>query len=269
MLLTDTEIKAAGVITYQNSESFGSTSYNLLPDAIIDSEGEVYKGDGYTIKPQEIVWVTSKEIVSLPHDITAHATIKTSLCNKGLLALNIGIIDPGWNGPLATAIINFSKSNYYLSPTKSFLRLSFYRHSNSEIFKPITKKRYEYQEDKRKDAIEIFGSTFLDVKSIAKDVKKELFGSFAPRAAFYVTMLGFGLAGFALFASLAAYFLPGNGAAYQANFTSLQQRIDRLDEQTRELSTGTKTSIQTQVYEIKGIEDRLNEIEAQLAGLGK
>lgn len=267
MLLTDTEIQAASVIFNPNPKNFGSTSYDLSPDAIIESNGVVYKDEGYTVKPQEIVWVTSKEIVSLPKNITAHATIKTGLCNKGLLALNIGIVDPGWTGPLATAIINFSKSEYYLSPKATFLRLSFYKHEAPDTFNKLHRKRKEYEEEKKKDAIEIFGSTFLDFKRITKDVRDEFFGSYAPKVLFYITAIGFGIGGLSLFASLATYFMPGNGAAYQSNFTSVQQKVHDLDESTNLLSSNTQASFKAQKYEIKRLEDRLNQIEIQLKDL--
>ena len=58
--------------------------------------------------PQGIVQVVSSERVKVPSTITGLATVKTSLCNEGLLALNIGIIDPGYEGAISSFLLNFS-----------------------------------------------------------------------------------------------------------------------------------------------------------------
>ncbi|GAA2857660.1 deoxycytidine triphosphate deaminase [Aminobacter niigataensis] len=229
MLLTDNEIRQAGVVRSGRDEHYGSTSYDLSIRSIIDSEGKLFVSEGYTVKPQEIVWVTSKERIVLNSDITAHAVIRTSLCNSGLLALNIGIVDPGWNGQLATAIINFSKSEYYLRPGEKFLRLSFYKHSTPTKVNNINKTELEYIQERKKLAIETFGSTFLNVEDLTRRVRESFIGSWKEKTILWGAMGAIIFGFLSIFVAIAAYIIPWNGALYQSNFEDLQERVGILE----------------------------------------
>lgn len=227
MMLTDKEIRDARVVHFDHDAHYGATSYDLSIQTIIDSEGKTFR-EGYTVKPQEIVWVISRERIELPFDMTAHAVIKTGLCNKGLLALNIGIVDPGWNGPLATAIINFSSAEYYIKPKESFLRLTFYRHAMPDKRKSSYNDEVEYLESKKKVAIETFGSTFLDIKRLSREVSGNLIGGAKEKIIFWsavaAIVLGFG----SVFVAVSTYLLPWSGP-YQSKFDDLEKRITILE----------------------------------------
>lgn len=230
MMLTNKEIRAARVVIFDHDAHYSATSYDLSVETIIDANGNTYEGEGYTVKRQEIVWVVSRERIELPMDITAHAVIKTGLCNKGLLALNIGIVDPGWHGHLATAIINFSGQEYYLKPKESFLRLTFYKHNIPEKSKyPTHIDKRDYIEAKKKDAIETFSSTFLDVSGIAREVSANLFGGVKEKIVFwsavFAIVLGFG----SLFVAVSSYLLPWSGMPYQTHFDDLEKRVRALE----------------------------------------
>lgn len=227
MMLTDKEIRDARVVKLDHDSHYGATSYDLSIETIIDSEGRTSR-EGYTVKPQEIVWVISRERIELPFDITAHAVIKTGLCNKGLLALNIGIVDPGWHGPLATAIINFSSAEYYIKPKESFLRLTFYKHSMPDKRVPSYNDEVDYLESKKKVAIETFGSTFLDITRLSREVSGNLIGGMKEKIIFWsavaAIVLGFG----SVFVAVSTYLLPWSGP-YQSKFDDLEKRITILE----------------------------------------
>ena len=50
--------------------------------------------------------------MKLPHEITGHALLKNELYRKGVLAINIGVIDPGFEGPLSSILINFGREDF-------------------------------------------------------------------------------------------------------------------------------------------------------------
>lgn len=239
MMLTDNEIRKAGLVRLDHDAQYGSTSYDLTVLTIIDSTGKTYQGEGYPVKPQEIVWVISRERLELPFDVTAHAVIKTGLCNSGLLALNIGIVDPGWHGPIATAIINFSSSNYYLKPKESFLRMSFFRHEMPTKQKRIDMDASSYLEDKKKGAIEKFGATFLDIDGLARQVSSNLIGGMKEKIVFWSAVAAIVIGFLSVFVAVSTYLLPWSGMPYQSHFDDLEKRVRDLEAASKPQSSDT------------------------------
>ncbi|WJI47206.1 hypothetical protein NL532_11540 [Mesorhizobium sp. C120A] len=175
MLLTDSEIRAAQLVKYGSDARYNATSYDLGIGEIIDASGQRHSEVGYAVKPQEIVWLISRENIKLPTDITAHASIRTGLCNNGLLALNIGIVDPTWDGPLSTAVVNFSKSEYFLKIEEKFLRLSFLKHNEPELARVSSpSSRKEYIAERIGLAKTKFGTTFLNVDELSGNVARRI-----------------------------------------------------------------------------------------------
>jgi deoxycytidine triphosphate deaminase len=135
-MLARSEIKTGNFMFATSQGSFRPSSYDLRIDCVIDSAGTIYY-DSYILKPQEVAWVVSKETLQLPDYITATAHIKTGLCNDGILALNTGIVDPGWDGPLSTPLLNFGKTSHVLRSGDQFLRLLFHGHA-AEGHEPLS-----------------------------------------------------------------------------------------------------------------------------------
>lgn len=88
MLLSDKEIKKHGLIHDGLDSNFRAISYDVTIGRIIETNGR--KRNSLILRPQGIVEVVSKEKVKLPRDIAGYAMVKTSLCNEGILPLNIG-----------------------------------------------------------------------------------------------------------------------------------------------------------------------------------
>lgn len=78
------------------------------------------------VVPQGLVVIESLESVNLPANMMAIAHPKTSLCERGLLILNTGIVDPNYNGKLKGTAINFSKRAIIIREGDPFLRLTFH-----------------------------------------------------------------------------------------------------------------------------------------------
>jgi deoxycytidine triphosphate deaminase len=103
------------------------TSFDLSIGTIYDHEGKLVAGD-FKLDPGQMVQVVSAEIFNLPETVTGHVTYKTTLTKQGIWALTIGIVDPGWNGPVTTSLLNFSKVPYLLKGGDAFLRVSLFEH---------------------------------------------------------------------------------------------------------------------------------------------
>jgi hypothetical protein len=123
--------------------------------------------------PQGIVQVISIEKVKLPPNMTGLAYVKTSLCNEGLLALNIGIIDPGYEGRISSFLVNFSSKPRLLIRGEPFIRLQF-----MPMDDPATPVDNEddatYILKRRREAVN-FSSTFLNLGAVIESITKDLF----------------------------------------------------------------------------------------------
>src|SRR5450830_549060 len=105
MLLRKDEIIAKNIVAAANSKSQRETTYDATVGEIIFC-GRKIEEDEFTLPSRGVVWVISKEVFTLPSNITGLATLRTTWTHDGVLALNVGVIDPGWNGPVATALVN-------------------------------------------------------------------------------------------------------------------------------------------------------------------
>ena len=121
MLLSDREIKQRKLIDVPTEKNFRATSYDVTVGKIITVEGK--EVDDLVLQPSGVVQVVSRERIALPHDITSLAMVKTDLCNRGILALNIGIAGPGYSGHLSSPLLNFSKTDFYLTKDEVFFEL--------------------------------------------------------------------------------------------------------------------------------------------------
>jgi dUTPase len=145
-----------------------ASSFDLTIGCIFDHEGKKVDGP-FTIKPGHMVQVVSAEVFSLPDCVTGHVTYKTTLTKKGIWALTVGIVDPGWEGPVATTLLNFSRVDHAIAEGDAFLRVSLFEHA------PVAAERMRkappleaYLKDIQKTAASSFPTTFLDSEKIAE-----------------------------------------------------------------------------------------------------
>jgi dCTP deaminase-like protein len=157
VLLTGEQIKRARLIQNEHDLSYRAMSYDVRIGGIVTPGGKVE--ESYEVPPQGIVEVFSEERICLPPEIAGIALVKTSLCNEGLLALNIGIIDPGWQGKVSSFLTNFSKIGYLLAKGDVFLRLTFYQLSESsgKLVHSINYPDDKYIAEKTQCGVAIFG----------------------------------------------------------------------------------------------------------------
>src|SRR6267143_781828 len=106
-MLSGIDICDPNVVTNRADSSFRAASYDVRVGKFIAPRGATV--ESYALPAQGIIDVISCERVCIPHDLAGFAMVKTSLCNEGILALNIGVLDPGWDGPISSFLVNFGK----------------------------------------------------------------------------------------------------------------------------------------------------------------
>lgn len=123
------------------------------------------------LEPREMIWVLSHEEFGMPLTVTGLATLRTSLTNQGLLALNVGIIDPGFAGPISTALINFSDRPRRIAVGDKFFRIVFVEHDDVKDFNksPENTERVKYGNEIESFAYSDFSRNFLNVPDFDDD----------------------------------------------------------------------------------------------------
>lgn len=119
------------------------SSFDLTVGTILDHNGNKVDGP-FVLKPGYMVQVVSAEVFKLPDAVTGHVTYKTALTRRGIWALTVGIVDPGWNGPVTTTLLNFSRIDCAVAPGDAFLRVSFFGHApaalaSRKVIRPTTR----------------------------------------------------------------------------------------------------------------------------------
>lgn len=197
MQLTKEQIRKRVAIENAAEDSYRSISYDVRVGKVVGwKEGKVTTDEnGWTIRPQGIVEVISKEKFMMPADVTGYAMVRTRLCNEGILPLNIGIVDPNFNGHLSTTLLNFSKVDYPLNADEVFLRLTFHE-CDAQVPKDAALADVERNYvNERIKKISRFDETFLNLRSSIEDVATPLFWK-------YLAVVGVSLAALTFFINL-------------------------------------------------------------------
>lgn len=216
MLLSYSDIQSKGLIVDSIDKKFTDASYGLTIGKIItlDDNPSLFfwrkfasllnKGvdpqNTYRLKQRGMVVVVSKETIKLPNNIMCYTTVKNSLSIKGIMAVNIGIIDPLWNSPVSTILINFGKKAVDISLNESAMRVSFHEFSlpenKSKYCKPIEFTHDEYVKLRETEAKANLDETFLYMDGIKKQIVKDMFilaGKWIASILVIITFIGFSL----------------------------------------------------------------------------
>jgi deoxycytidine triphosphate deaminase len=196
MLMSREEIQAEGVIQDASADMYQAASYNLRVGRIILPDGK--KEEAYQVQPLGMVKVVSLERLNLPKNVLGYATVKTGLSSDGILAINIGLVDPEYKGLLSSILINFSKNAYHLQRGDEFLRLTFHHYSppTGPLPKPSHMTTEEaYLKEATRSFVEKFSATFLNIEENTRNfLRRELSTSvlkWVPIAALIIVFLTF------------------------------------------------------------------------------
>ncbi len=174
MILTSKEISDLKLVENPASGATRESTYDATVGEIFQ-EGKRFQGSEYDLPPRGMVWVVSNERFNLPSNVTGLATLRTTWTHDGILTLNVGIVDPGWNGPLAAAVVNFSSSNFEVRKGETFLRVLFIDHKATDASKVLKETKAYENYIKGKSART--PSTFLNIKALATEILGEIYGT--------------------------------------------------------------------------------------------
>jgi len=188
-MLTGEAIRQRDIVAKAISSSWRQASYDLRIGKLIDPEGEVVFE--YNLPPRGIVEVISKERIRVPADLSGTAMVKTSLCNEGILALGIGLIDPGWDGPISSFLINFGKSPRRLAVDDVFLRTTFHTLEGPTGSTPTIKRSdLEITRERQRVTVAQIGGSFLNLEAELARLEKETAIKRGVQLVAYVSLAG-------------------------------------------------------------------------------
>jgi len=186
MLLSDDAIKAKGLIENDVEAHYRAASYDVGVGTILTKDGK--EVTEYKLEPQGIVEVISREDIRMPRDIVGYAMVRTTLCNEGILPLNIGILDPGYEGPVSATLLNFGKKDYLITRDEVFLRLTFHESYLSRSKKwPRRVSHDEYLSDRKKKVVN-FADTFLNLEATIKKATEPFLDALRNRALVWIPL---------------------------------------------------------------------------------
>lgn len=192
MQLTTYDAVRLGFVLDEHQGTINPEPYKNKSSFDVEVREIIYKDDNDVInrkpsldnlKPQNSAYLISKQYIRVPEGYIAYVFLKNRMSQRGLLALNTGIIDQNYYGPVSTLILNLSNRTTEIPnrmyPTDlSFFRIVFHKVDKaSEGDAPkFSEKKYEYNEyiNARIKEFEYLPKTFLNAHEIEERVKKEV-----------------------------------------------------------------------------------------------
>ena len=242
MLINCEIMKESGIVQNGVASNYRAATYDLTVGVLLSPTGEQVKE--YLIPPQGMLKVISAEFVRVPEDHVGYVLVKTSLCNIGLLALNIGVVDPGYEGPLSSTLINFGKSKHRIRNGDTFSRLTVHEMNTKGLAqvhrKPVSKEIAIKNATEQVD--HYLGDTFLDLKTMSEKVEEETFEKYKstllwalPAFAFLIAVLTL-LLNFGNMWLVYAYQKPSDVARTELLKAELDTKLNELSAKTSALS---------------------------------
>lgn len=193
--------------------------------------------EGFILEPQGMVRVISAECIRMPNNVIGYALVKNALSNNCVLAINTGIVDPGYKGPISSTLINFGKEPFVITNETQFLRLTFHTCRDGTPARQFPEVDHDkYLDDAKAQVRAASSHTFLNLHQTANRAADLAFKSFKRWALVVITIASL------LFAAVAV-FAPIGGALLEKWATSswehdMERRLEeRHADQTRRLET--------------------------------
>lgn len=184
MLVTGQSIIDKKLLEGIERRNIKSGGYYLRIHKIIPYPGETESNptyepvDRYSLKPGCSAWIVSEEVFSIEDtSITALVTLRSGFTKKGMMALDVGLVDSNYRGPIGTVVINISKNDILLMKHEEFFRVLFMQHETVEQEFQYEKSEYTHDTYIRERSAEIardFPGTFLRVGEIEQRILDRL-----------------------------------------------------------------------------------------------
>ncbi|EJU14996.1 deoxycytidine triphosphate deaminase [Sphingomonas sp. LH128] len=156
-------------------------SYSFLPGrgfvAGDDHEPVEFETSGgptsITVEPGKMVWIRTSDSVKLPENIVGFWWQTNTLSRKGLMLVNMSMVEPGYTGDLACLFVNFGNGKIIIEPDTVIAKMVFMeiRGSVDHPFESETTTR-QYDSKLRELAVNQPGS-FLQIGDLATNLAKQ------------------------------------------------------------------------------------------------
>jgi deoxycytidine triphosphate deaminase len=190
-MLNRDDIASAGIII-DGVKNERAASYDVRVGTVIamGSDNKIHvEHEFYKVDPHGMIEVISLETIKVPDNIAGYASVMTRLSRGGFLALNTGIVDPGYEGPVSAVMVNFGNIPICLSRGDPFLRLTFHRYQPPQDLMPICISRERFIEDRKKEAGQRFSESFLDITAQIDEIARGAFRRYLGRLVIFVGIL--------------------------------------------------------------------------------
>ena len=248
-LLSGEEIESLALVENSDDKAlYRASTYNLSIGDIIPA-GPAAGESEYILPPGGTVQVVSKELLKLPNNVTGHALLKNELCRKGVLAINIGVVDPGFHGPISSILINFGRRDFIVKRGAEFMRISFHLCNPSPKANESPKyARQQYVSQVRDGVAAYIAPTFLNMEATAEKAAETAFASFKNALIIWATVAAVLLALLAIFAPLGASFVDKWVVGREQRELQMEQTVEKKIEERYE---GRLKALSDQVDELK------------------
>lgn len=168
---------------YKNASSFDLSIRDVLIKNTKTGKVESRSDCSVVLSPQDSAYLISEEIIRIPQGHIAYVFLKNRQSQRGLLALNTGIIDQGYYGAISTLVTNLSSEDVVIPDTseggKLFFRVVFHRINDTKTDPESSlypEKCRDYEEYRRYRELDLrkFPRTFLDVEAVEKKISARI-----------------------------------------------------------------------------------------------
>ena len=226
LMLNRDEIASLGIIIggAENQQRAASYDVRVGTDIAIQADGKVHVDEEfYKVEPHGMVEVISRETIKIPANVAGYASVMTRLAREGLLALNTGILDPGYQGPVSAVMVNFGNTPKCLKRDDPFLRLTFHHYDPPSNVQRVSISREEFVQERKKEVGERFSESFLDIKAQTGAIVRGIFWKSLGYAALVVTLV-------AMTVTFVTWGVTIGVAHWQGGFLSKDQVRSAVDE---------------------------------------
>lgn len=184
MLITGNQINEQGLLANADPKNVRGGCYYLRIHSIIPTGEDAKSYDPsnpkkyHTLEPGGLAWVISEEKFQIEDtSVTALVTLRSGFTKQGMLALDVGLVDANFFGPIGSLVINFSKKPIRLKAGDEFFRVLFFQHEKSAGDQAPVETRYDHTQYVEKILSEMvggFSDTFLQTAEMEKRIEERL-----------------------------------------------------------------------------------------------
>ncbi len=184
MLITGNQITEQTLLANAETGNIKGGCYYLRIHSIIPAGKEAESYDPlkpktiHTLEPGGLAWVISQEKFQIEKtSVTALVTLRSGFTKRGMLALDVGLVDANFFGPIGSLVINFSKKPIRLDAGEEFFRVLFFEHAEAVGKQIPPKVEYDHEEYAKKilsDMVGGFSGTFLQTAEMEKRIEENL-----------------------------------------------------------------------------------------------